>query len=146
MSRLPFGWQKYACQGRCSQGICSTRLWHFFWHSCISSTIRFVLNCFLISVLTIVSLSEIPNSGRRNVISDDSILLLSSSLGIHITYHGPENITFWNTNIFCEHTVDFEVLTAMTMKNDRFWDVTPCNLVDVDVLEERTASTLRADE
>jgi hypothetical protein len=36
-----------------------------------------------------------------------------------------------------------EVFTAVTMKNAVFWDVTPCALVRIDVLEELSASIIK---
>jgi hypothetical protein len=36
--------------------------------------------------------------------------------------------------------VKFEILTLATMKNTISWDVTTCNLVDIYVSDERTAS------
>jgi hypothetical protein len=119
-SRLPLGLQKYACYGRRSGGILST--WschsfdvpHHFRHSYCS--------CFLIAVHSTLSLNEIPHTGHRSLISDASVPPLR---------HGYENITLSNTNKFYEHAVDFEVLTAVTMKNYIFWEVRSCSLVQV---------------
>jgi hypothetical protein len=50
-------------------------------------------------------------------------------------------------NIFYEHTLDFELLTAVTMKNDILWEVKPCGLVeDYRRFGGTYASTLRVDE
>jgi hypothetical protein len=50
------------------------------------SIIRSVLNSFFKSVLRILPLSETPDSGRRNLISHASILLLFSSLSAHVSF------------------------------------------------------------
>jgi hypothetical protein len=39
--------------------------------------------------------------------------------------------------------VRFDVFTAVTMKNEVFWDVTPCALVIIDVSKELGASIIR---
>lgn len=53
-----------------------------FLHNCaisfdINSTIRSIRNCFLVSVPLILSLSGIPESGRRNIVSDAFSLFLT---------------------------------------------------------------------
>jgi hypothetical protein len=40
--------------------------------------------------------------------------------------------------------VRFEVVTAVTMKNGFFWDVTPCGSCKTDASEELSASIIRA--
>jgi hypothetical protein len=83
--------------------------------------------------------------------TETSFQMLLFSLYFHLSVptlrHGYENITLSNTNIFYEHAVDFEVLTAVSMKNHIFWEVKSCSLVKfTDVSEKRTASKLRVDE
>jgi hypothetical protein len=41
------------------------------------------------------------------------------------TYH-PALSAFWSDTVVCKILAEFEVFTAVTMKNAVFWDVTPC--------------------
>jgi hypothetical protein len=52
-------------------------------------------------------------------------------------------INMYHLGICILNLVRFEVFTVVTMKNDIYWDVTPCGSVRTDISEERSASFIR---
>jgi hypothetical protein len=62
------------------------------------------------------------------------------------TLHSPIRLHSAVRNSSCCGSVRFEVVTAVTMKNAVYWDVSSCGFLRTDVSEERITSIIRMTE
>jgi hypothetical protein len=82
-----------------------------------------------------------PTKRRLTFSGEHSVI--SQRIGIYVTKAVRASVTPTYISQNRHDHVRFDVFTAVIMKNDVFWDVTPCGSLRTDVSEKRSVSFIR---